>query len=105
MDAGWMTCKYVLVIQMFWVLYSVCETWVDEILRRQSHVNQKSIDLSKFDYVFVDGGHSYQTVLNDLDTLYLSLKNKRKILFAKRGMFWNTIYNIQYTKCDIQYAT
>ncbi len=42
----------------------------------------KSIDLSKFDYVFVDGGHSYQTVLNDLDTLYLSLKNKRKILLC-----------------------
>ena len=33
----------------------------------------KEIDLQKIDFVFLDGGHSYETVTNDLMILYLSL--------------------------------
>ena len=42
----------------------------------------KTIDLSKIDFVFLDGGHSYQTVKNDLLNLYNSLKDKNKILLC-----------------------
>ncbi len=42
----------------------------------------KNINLSKIDYAFIDGGHSYKTVLNDLNLLYESLKGKNKILLC-----------------------
>ena len=42
----------------------------------------KKIDLEQLDYVFIDGGHSYNTVLNDLNLLYEKLKGKSKILFC-----------------------
>ncbi len=42
----------------------------------------KKIDLERLDYVFIDGGHSYNTVLNDLNLLFKKLKGKGKILFC-----------------------
>ena len=42
----------------------------------------KKIDLSLIDFVFLDGGHSYDTVLNDLETIYKSLKNKNKVILC-----------------------
>jgi predicted O-methyltransferase YrrM len=42
----------------------------------------KKINLSAFDFVFVDGGHSYTTVKNDLDLLFESLKKKKAILLC-----------------------
>jgi hypothetical protein len=42
----------------------------------------KKINLSKFDFVFVDGGHSYMTVKNDLDLLFKSLNKKKAILLC-----------------------
>ena len=33
-------------------------------------------DLSKIDFAFIDGGHSYETTYNDLSMLYLSMKSK-----------------------------
>ncbi len=42
----------------------------------------KNLNLSKIDYVFIDGGHSYQTVINDLECIYDSLKDKKKILLC-----------------------
>ena len=36
----------------------------------------KEISLDKFDYVFLDGGHKYETVKNDLKSLIqIILKN------------------------------
>ena len=36
----------------------------------------KELDLQTFDFVFLDGGHSYQTVINDLTILYENMKDK-----------------------------
>ena len=40
------------------------------------------MDISNIDCVFIDGGHSYNTVKNDLNILYGSLKGKEKILIC-----------------------
>ena len=42
----------------------------------------KKIDLSTFDFIFVDGGHSYKTVKSDLNILYKYLKKKKAILLC-----------------------
>ena len=42
----------------------------------------EKIDLSNIDCVFIDGGHSYNTVKNDLNILYKSLKGKEKVLIC-----------------------
>ena len=42
----------------------------------------KKIDLSDIDFVFLDGGHSYKTVINDLEIIYRSLKNKNKVILC-----------------------
>jgi len=42
----------------------------------------KKIDLSSIDFVFLDGGHSYTTVLNDLEVIYKSLRNKNKVILC-----------------------
>ena len=41
-----------------------------------------SIDLSKIDFIFLDGGHSYETVTNDLEILYKSLKGKKAVVLC-----------------------
>ena len=38
------------------------------LIKGNSNVILKKIDMSKIDYVFLDGGHDYQTVKNDLDS-------------------------------------
>ena len=42
----------------------------------------RNLDLSNIDCVFIDGGHSYNTVKNDLNILYDSLKGKEKVLIC-----------------------
>ena len=42
----------------------------------------KEINLQNIDFVFLDGGHSYQTVLNDLTTLYENMKGKKKVILC-----------------------
>ena len=42
----------------------------------------KEIDLQNIDFTFLDGGHSYQTVINDLTTLYGSMKDKKKVILC-----------------------
>ena len=37
------------------------------IIKGNSNIILKKIDMSKIDYVFLDGGHDYQTVKNDLN--------------------------------------
>ena len=37
-------------------------------------------DLSKIDFAFIDGGHSYETTYNDLNMLYASMKNRSKTI-------------------------
>ena len=40
----------------------------------------KAISLNEFDYVFLDGGHKYETVKNDLECLTNVIKNNGTIL-------------------------
>ena len=42
----------------------------------------KELDLQNIDFTFLDGGHSYQTVINDLTTLYASMKDKKKVILC-----------------------
>ena len=42
----------------------------------------KEIDLKSIDFTFLDGGHSYQTVMNDLSILYDSMKDQNKVIFC-----------------------
>ena len=37
------------------------------LIKGNSYIILKKIDMSNIDYVFLDGGHDYQTVKNDLD--------------------------------------
>ena len=37
------------------------------LIKGNSNIILKKIDMSKIDYVFLDGGHDYQTVKNDLN--------------------------------------
>ena len=42
----------------------------------------KEIDLRKIDFVFLDGGHSYETVINDLMILYGIMKDQKKVILC-----------------------
>ncbi len=42
----------------------------------------KERDLSKVDFAFIDGGHSYITTYNDLSVLYFSMKGKKKTIIC-----------------------
>ena len=42
----------------------------------------KEINLNNIDFTFLDGGHSYQTVINDLAILYDSMKDKKKVILC-----------------------
>ena len=42
----------------------------------------KEIDLNNIDFTFLDGGHSYKTVMNDLSILYENMKGKKKVILC-----------------------
>ena len=42
----------------------------------------REIDLNSIDFTFLDGGHSYETVINDLTILYESMKGKNKVILC-----------------------
>ena len=42
----------------------------------------KELDLQSIDFTFLDGGHSYQTVINDLTTLYVSMRDRKKVILC-----------------------
>ena len=42
----------------------------------------KKTDISNVDYIFLDGGHSYNTVINDLKIIYEVLKGKNKVILC-----------------------
>ena len=50
------------------------------IIKGNSNKILKEINLDKIDYVFVDGGHKYETVKNDLQNLIQVVKNNGTIL-------------------------
>ena len=50
------------------------------IIKGNSNKVLKEINLEEFNYVFLDGGHSYETVKNDLDNLASVITNNGIIL-------------------------
>ena len=50
------------------------------LIKGNSNKLLKKIDMSKIDYVFIDGGHAYETVKNDLNYSKLVLENNGTIL-------------------------
>ena len=50
------------------------------IIKGNSNKVLKEISLDKFDFVFLDGGHKYETVLSDLKSLRSIVLNKGVIL-------------------------
>ena len=51
-----------------------------ELIKGDSRVTLEKVPLSETDLVFLDGGHSYDTVLSDLQKLYDNMKNNSKIV-------------------------
>ena len=51
-----------------------------KIIKGNSNEVLNKINTSEFDYVFLDGGHKYETVKNDLECLINVVKNKGIIL-------------------------
>ena len=50
------------------------------LIKGNSNIILKKIDMKKIDYVFLDGGHNYETVLNDLKCCNEVVKNNGIIL-------------------------
>ena len=53
-----------------------------KLIKGDTNKTLKQIDLSKVDFAFIDGGHSYKTVFNDLNFLYSFMKNKKKTIIC-----------------------
>ena len=58
------------------------------IIKGNSNKVLKEINVDKFDYVFLDGGHKYETVKNDLENLTQIINNK--------GTIFCDDYNLTY---------
>ena len=50
------------------------------LLKGNSNIILKKIDMSKIEYVFLDGGHDYLTVLNDLNNCVEVINNNGTVL-------------------------
>ena len=50
------------------------------LIKGNSNNVLKKIDMSKVDYVFLDGGHEYSTVMNDLNCCLEVITNNRTVL-------------------------
>ena len=53
-----------------------------QLIQGDSNMILKSMDLQNIEFAFIDGGHSYKTVQNDLDILYKNLKGKKSVLLC-----------------------
>ena len=51
-----------------------------DLIKGNSNSVLKKIDMSKIDYVFLDGGHAYETVKNDLENCIEVVKSNGTIL-------------------------
>ena len=53
-----------------------------ELIAGDTNSVLKEINFKNVNFVFLDGGHSYITVMNDLKTLYASLKGKNTVILC-----------------------
>ena len=52
------------------------------LIKGDTNKTLKQVDLSRIDFAFIDGGHSYETTYNDLTILYSFMKNKSKTILC-----------------------
>ena len=52
------------------------------LVKGDSNKTLNQHNLSKIDFAFIDGGHSYETTYNDLSILYSFMKNKAKTIIC-----------------------
>ena len=50
------------------------------LVKGDTNITLKQNDLSKVDFAFIDGGHSYKTTYNDLSILYSFMKDKKRTI-------------------------
>jgi hypothetical protein len=50
------------------------------LIKGNSNKILQKIDMTKIDYVFLDGGHEYDTVMNDLNCCLETIRNKGTVL-------------------------
>tara|TARA_B100000780_G_scaffold64117_1_gene41861 strand:- start:882 stop:1529 length:648 start_codon:yes stop_codon:yes gene_type:complete len=50
------------------------------LIKGDTNKTLKLQDISKIDFAFIDGGHSYETTYNDLSVLYSVMKNRSKTI-------------------------
>ena len=48
------------------------------LIKGDSNIILKNLDLKNVDFVFLDGGHSFETVLNDLNLIYKKMSSNKK---------------------------
>ena len=53
-----------------------------KLIAGDTNIVLHEVTLKNVDFAFIDGGHSYETVMNDLTILYQNLKGKNKILLC-----------------------
>ena len=51
-----------------------------DLIKGNSNLILKKIDMSKVDYVFLDGGHAYETVKNDLECCFETINSNGTVL-------------------------
>tara|TARA_A100000164_G_scaffold148833_1_gene132044 strand:+ start:1032 stop:1676 length:645 start_codon:yes stop_codon:yes gene_type:complete len=50
------------------------------LIKGDTRITLEKVPLDEIDFVFLDGGHSYETVLSDLKKLYSGMRNKTQIV-------------------------
>ena len=53
-----------------------------KLVKGDTNITLKQFDLSQIDFAFIDGGHSYETTLNDIETIYKSNKTKELLILC-----------------------
>ena len=53
-----------------------------ELIVGDTNEKLREVDLKNIDFTFLDGGHSYQTVISDLSILYENMKGRNKVVLC-----------------------
>ena len=53
-----------------------------KLIKGDTNITLKQFDLSQIDFALIDGGHSYETTLNDIETIYKSNKTKELLILC-----------------------
>ena len=51
-----------------------------ELIQGDTIINLDKVPINEIDFAFLDGGHSYETVISDLNKLYSNMKDNAKIV-------------------------